>query len=133
MKRIYFLWTLLNSLFLIVFNLLFFVLADIESFKSSVWISFGFIHFAYFVLLLTPVLVRKSKVETDYRKPLYLITGAYFLIAFLVGITFILTSPETIKVTLTVQTILATLFLGWLLVHLLANEHTANSIAEREN
>ena len=133
MKRIYFLWTLLNSLFLIVFNLLFFVLADIESFKSSVWISFGFIHFAYFVLLLTPVLVRKSKVETDYRKPLYLITGAYFLIAFLEGITFILTSPETIKVTLTVQTILATLFLGWLLVHLLANEHTANSIAEREN
>lgn len=133
MNRINILWTLLNSLFLIVFNLLFFVLGDIESFKTSVWISFGFIHFAYFVLLLTPVLVRKSKVETDYRKPLYLITGAYFLIAFLVGITFILTSPETIKLTLTVQTILATLFLGWLLVHLLANEHTANSIAEREN
>lgn len=133
MKRINILWTLLNSLFLIVFNLLFFVLGDIESFKTSVWISYGFIHFAYFVLLLTPVLVRKSKVETDYRNPLYLITGAYFLIAFLVGITFILTSPETIQLTLTVQTILATLFLGWLLVHLLANEHTANSIAEREN
>lgn len=133
MKRIYILWTLLNSLFLIVFNLLFFLLGDIDSFNTSVWISYGFIHFAYFVLLLTPVLVRKSKVETDYRKPLYLITGAYFLITFLVGVTFILTSTEKIKVTLTVQTILAALFLGWLLVHLLANEHTANSIAEREN
>ena len=133
MKRINILWTILNALFLIVFNFLFFVLSDIESFNASVWISYGFIHFAYFVLLLTQLLVRKSKFETDYRKPLYLITGVYFLIAFIVGITFILTSPDTIKITLTVQTILAALFLGLLLVNLLANEHTANSIAERKN
>ena len=132
MKRVNILWTLLNSLFLIVFNLLFFVLGDVESFKTSVWISYGFIHFAYFVLLLTPLLVRKSKFEADYRRPLYFVAGTYFLIAFLVGITFILIASETVKITLIVQAVLAALFLGWLLVHLIANEHTANSIAERE-
>lgn len=132
MKWTNILWTLLRSLFLIVFNLLFFLLGDIVAFKASVWISYGFIHFSYFVLLITPLLVRKSKVEADYRRPLYLITGVYFLMAFLVGITFILIAPETFKVTLIVQTVLAALFWGWLLVHLIVNEHTANSIAERE-
>jgi len=132
MKRTNILWTLLNSLFLIVFNLLFFLLSDIEALKTSVWISYGFIHFSYFVLLITPLLVRQSKVETNYRRPLYLITGAYFLIAFLVGITFIIIAHETFKVALIVQTVLATLFLAWMLVHLIVNEHTAKSIAERE-
>ena len=132
MKRNNILWTLFNSLFLIVFNLLFFVIGDIGSLTTSVWISYCFIHFAYFVLLLTPLLVRKSKVEADYRRPLYFVTGTYFLIAFFVGITFILLASETFKVTLTVQTVLAALFLSWLLVHLIANEHTANSIAKRE-
>jgi uncharacterized membrane protein len=115
-----------------VFNLLFFVVGDIGSFTTSVWISYCFIHFAYFVLLLTPLLVRKSKVEADYRRPLYFITGTYFLIAFFVSITFIIIAPETFKTTLIVQTVLATLFLAWLLVHLIANEHTAKNTARRE-
>lgn len=133
MKRTNILWTLLNSLFLIVFNFLFFLLLDIEGFKTSVWISYGFIHFSYFVFLLTPLLIRKSKVETNYRRPLYFITGVYFLIAFIVGITFILITPETYKVTLIVQTVLATLFWGLILVQLIVNEYTAKSITETNN
>ena len=58
-----------------------FLLGNVESFTTSVWISYGFIHFAYFVLLFTPLLVRKSEVDTDYRRPLYLITGTFFLIS----------------------------------------------------
>lgn len=133
MKRISILWTLLNSLFLIVFNLLFFLLGNVESFTTSVWVSYGFIHFAYFVLLFTPLLVRKSEVETDYRRPLYLITGTYFLIEFIVGITFILIAPEKVKLTLIVQIILAGVFLGCLLTHLIANEYTANSHVKKMN
>ena len=133
MKRIIILWTLLNSLFLIVFNLLFFLLGNVESFTTSVWISYGFIHFAYFVLLFTPLLVRKSEVDTDYRRPLYLITGTYFLIEFIVGITFILIAPEKVKLTLIVQVILAAVFLGFLLTHLIANEYTANSHVKNMN
>ena len=131
MKRVNILWLLLDSLFLIVFNLLFFMLGNTGDAKTSVWISYGFIHFAYFVLLFTPLLVRKSSVEIDYRRPLYVVTSAYFLTALLVGVTLILIAPETVKVTIIIQVILATLFLGWLLIHLIANEHTADNAERR--
>ena len=133
MNRNSFLGLLMKSLFLIVFNLLFFMLGDVESLRISGWISCGFIHLAYFVFLLTPLLVRKSKAETDYRRPLYLVTGTYFLTEFIVGVTLILIAPETVKIAIILQTVLASLFLGWLLIHLIANEHTANNLVEKEN
>jgi hypothetical protein len=132
MKRVNILWLLLNSLFLIVFNLLFFMFGNIGDAKTSVWISYGFIHFAYFLLLLTPFMVRQSGVETDYRRPLYTVTTTYFLVELVAGVTLILISPETTKITIIIQVVLAAIFLGWLLVHLIANEHTAIAIEQRE-
>jgi hypothetical protein len=132
MKRVNILWLLLDSLFLMVFNLLFFMLGDAGDAKTSVWICYGFIHFAYFALLLTPLLVRKSGVGIDYRRPLYVVTSAYFLVELLVGVTLILIAPETVKVTIIIQAVLAALFLGWLLVYLIANEHTADNAERRE-
>ena len=132
MKRVNILWLLLNSLFLIVFNFLFFMLSDYENCNNSVWISYGFIHFSYILLLLTPFFARRGKVEYIYRRPPFFVTTTYFLIQLGVGITFILIAPETVKVALIVQVILAGLFLTWLLAHLIANEHTADSAERRE-
>ena len=132
MKRINILWLLLDSLFIIVFNLLFFMLGDAGNPQTSVWICYGFIHFAYFVLLLTPLLVRKGNTSTDYRRPLYVATTSYFLVELLVGVTLILIAPETVKVTIIIQVVLAAIFLGWLLMHLIANEHTADNIKRHE-
>jgi len=98
-----------------------------------VWISYGFIHFAYFFFLITPLLVCKgSSASTDYRRPLYVITSAYFLTTLLVGVTLILIAPETVKVTIIIQVVLTSLFLGCLLVYLIANEHTADNTERRE-
>jgi len=134
MKRVNILWLLLDSLFLIVFNLLFFMLGNTGDAKTSVWISYGFIHFAYLMLLVTPLLTRKgNNAVTDYRRPLYVVTSTYFLTALLVGVTLILIAPETVKVTIIIQVVLATLFLGWLLIHLIANEHTADNAERRES
>ena len=130
MKRVNILWLLLDSLFLIVFNLLFFMLGNAGDAKNSVWISYGFIHLAYLALLITPLLVRKSNVDVDYRRPLYTVTTSWFLVELLVGVTLILIAPETVKVAIIIQAVLAALFLGWLLIHLIANEHTAD-ISER--
>ena len=132
MKRVNILWLLLNSLFLIVFNLLFFMLGDAGNAKASVWISYGFIHFTYFMLLLTPYFVRHGSAEYMYRRPPYLVTTTWFLVTFVTGVTFILIAPETVKVTIIVQVILSALFLGWLLILLIANEHTADSVERRE-
>jgi hypothetical protein len=132
MKRANIYWLLLDSLFLIVFNLLFFMLGDIGDATTSVWISYGFIHFAYLAMLLTPLLVRRSSAEQDYRRPLYAITSGYFLIELLAGVTLILIAPETAKVTIIIQVILAALFLGYLLMHLIASEHTAENVERHE-
>ncbi|GHT67531.1 hypothetical protein AGMMS50239_30890 [Bacteroidia bacterium] len=132
MKRVNIYWLLLDSLFLIVFNLLFFMLGDSGDAKTSVWISYGFIHFAYLAMLLTPLLVRRSSAEQDYGRPLYVITSAYFLTELVAGVTLILIAPETVKVTIIIQAVLAAVFIGWLLVHLIANEHTAAATVQRE-
>ena len=133
MKRVNVIWFLLNSLFLIVFNLLFFTIGNAFTYNTSVWISYGFIHFAYFTLLLTPLFVRKSSEAHIYRRPLYLITTCYFLIELFIGVTLILLAPETTKITVIIQVILATLFLGLLLVNMIVNEHTADNIKRRES
>lgn len=132
MKRVNMLWLLLESLFVIVFNLIFFALVDGSDLKTSVWISYGFIHFAYLLLILTPLFIRKGKDTHLYRRPLYLITTSYFLVEFVAGIILILISPETIKTTIIIQTILVAIFLSSLLVVMIANEHTADSMKQRE-
>ena len=132
MKRVNILWLLLNSLFLIVFNLLFFMLGDAGNAKASVWISYGFIHFTYFMLLLTPYFVRRGSADYMYRRPPYLVTTTWFLVTFVTSVIIILIAPETVKVTIVVQVILSALFLGWLLILLIANEHTADSVERRE-
>ncbi|MCL1969721.1 MAG: hypothetical protein FWF65_09285 [Bacteroidetes bacterium] len=136
MKRLNILWLLLNSLFIIVFNLIFFLLGDVCAAESkipnSVWISYGFIHFAYFLFLATPLFVRKGKDSHTYDKPLYTITAAYFIVELIAGITLILVAPETVKATIIIQAVLAAAFIAWLLIYLIANEHTAASVEHRE-
>jgi hypothetical protein len=132
MKRVNIYWLLLDSLFLIVFNLLFFMLGNSGDAKTSVWISYGFIHFAYLAMLLTPLLVRRSSAEQDYGRPLYVVTSAYFFVELVAGVTLILIAPETTKVTIILQVVLATIFIGYLLIHLIANEHTAAATVQQE-
>jgi len=132
MKRVNILWLLLNSLFLIVFNMLFFLLGNAGNTKTSVWISYGFIHFAYFLFLATPLLVRKGKADYIYGRALYPITTAYFIVELITGVTLILIAPETVKVTIIVQVVLAAAFIGWLLVYLIADEHTAKNVEQHK-
>ena len=132
MKRVNILWLLLDSLFLIVFNFLFFLLGDAGNFTTSVWICYGFIHFSYILLLLIPLFIRRGSAEYIYRRPPFTVTTTYFLIELITGVTLILIAPETTKVTIIIQVILAAIFIAWLLIHLIANEHTADSVERRE-
>lgn len=125
------LWLLFDLLFLIFFNVLFFVLGGTDH-PASVWISYGFIHFAYIMVLITPKLIRKSSSAAVFGFSLYTISSTYFLIAFLVGILFIMIRPESYKASLVVQIILVFFYLVILFSHLLANEHTADSVERHE-
>lgn len=131
MKKIKIFWYLLDSIFLVVFNLYFFLLKGTDN-PTSVWISFASIHFAYLMLLITPFLVRKGSVSADYGRPLFVIITSYYFLALIVGVVFIALSPESITVSLLVQITIVAIFAILLLTNLIANEHTADNVERHE-
>lgn len=131
MKKKMLLWILLDSVFLIVFNTVFFVAGGV-SHPASVWISYGFIHFAYFMVMLTPLLIRKSSSSAVFGFSIYTISSVYFLTELIIGIVFIFLKQESYKPALIVQIIVAGLYAIMLIAHLIANESTADSIQKQE-
>ena len=88
-------------------NVCFFVLLGgakdrgIEGIPPSVWVSYGFIHFSYVLLLCTPLMVRRgNKAVADYARPLYVGTWTYFLVTLVVNLAFILVSLNSTLVQL---------------------------------
>lgn len=125
------LWILLDFVFLIVFNMVFFVMGGAQH-PASVWISYGFIHFAYIMLVITPFLIRKSSSDAVFGFSLYSISSAYFIAAFIVGVIFIAVHPENYKWSLIVQVVIAGFYAIMLISNMIANEHTADSIERHE-
>lgn len=125
------LWILLDLIFLVVFNTVFFVAGGTDH-TASVWISYGFIHFAYLMVLVTPFLIRKSSSAAVFGFSLYSISSTYFLLEFVVGLIFVFMKSESYKASLIVQVIVAGIYAVLLLSHLIANEHTADSVERHE-
>lgn len=122
---------LLDLVFLVVFNVVFFVAGGTQH-PVSVWISYGFIHFAYIMLLVTPFLVRKSSSAAVFGFSLYSISSTYFFVTLITGIVFIAMRLDTYKASLLVQVVIAGVYAIMLLSNMIANEHTADSIERHE-
>ncbi len=125
------LWILLDLVFLIVFNTVFFVAGGTDH-NVSVWISYGFIHLSYLLLIIAPFLIRKSSSAAVFGFSLYSISSTYFLLEFIVGVIFCLINMESYKPALIVQIIIAGFYAIMLISHLIANESTADSIEKHE-
>ena len=122
---------MLDVVFLIVFNAMFFILGGTDH-RASVWISYGFIHFAYLMLLATPLLVRKGQSSAVRSFSLFSISSTYLLTEFITGVVFILVSPESYKAALLVQLCLAGIYALLLISNMLANEGTAEAEEKRQ-
>lgn len=130
-KKVNLLWIIMDLIFLAVFNTLFFLLGGTDH-NTSVWLSFGFIHFSYFMLLLTPFLIRKGKNSAILGFPLYYISSVYFFTELLTGVIFILVSAKEYAISLVVQLIIASIYAVLLISNMIANEHTADSEMKHE-
>ena len=131
MGKINILWIFLDLVFLVWFNMVFFIAGGIYH-PASVWISYGFIHFAYMMLLATSFFIRKSSNAVIFRFSLYAISSMYFFVAFIVGIVFVIMHPESYKASLIIQVVIAGGDAIILLSNMLANENTAESIERHE-
>lgn len=126
-----FMWYLLDSIFVIVFNLFFFLLGGVQH-CASVWFSYVMIHLSYGVVLATPYLIAKGSSSTDYGRPVYVGTVAYFFVEFLIGLIFILAKPQTMTAPILVQVSILAVFAVYVLANLIANEHTAENVERHE-
>ncbi len=131
MKKKAVLYILLDLVFLIVFNAVFFLLGGAEH-KTSVWLSYGFIHFAYLLVLLTPVLCGRRGKDTVMRMPIYTVSACYFFAAFIAGLVFIFLKPNQIKISLVIQIVIAGIYAAVLLVNLIANADTEEQAKRQE-
>lgn len=131
MKKINVLWTILYLVFLIVFNLIFYMAGGTDH-PASVWISYFFIHFAYVMLVCTPFLVKKGREAAVFGFSLSSISAGYFLVEFIVGLIFIFVAPEGIKTTVIVQVIIAAIYAVALLSNMIANEYTGAAVERHE-
>lgn len=125
------LWALLDLVFLAVFNTVFFMLGGTEH-PTSVWISYGFIHFAYLMILVTPFLIRKSSSAAIFGFSIYSISSTYFFVEFIAGLIFIFMRSDSLKASLVTQVIIAGIYAIILLSNLIANEHTADAVEKKE-
>lgn len=123
----------LFSLFLIVFNFLFFLLGDDSVRNASLWISYGFIHFSYVIFVLSIFMTKKSSGENAYGAPTVYITWKYFVIEFFVGLLFIWINFDGIWLALSTQILLAACAITMWMIHLLANEYTGNSLRVQQH
>ena len=111
---------------------MFFALGGFDR-NASVWISYGFIHFAYFMLLLTPKLIHGEKKWTELGFPIYAMSSAYFFVEFFVGVLFILIALNGYMAALLIQIFLAGLYGIALMSYMIANEYTSTATEERQN
>ena len=120
------------SIFLIIFNLLFFLFVNIENYHNSLWISYGFIHFSYLIFVLSIFINKKGSGSNGYSASTIFITWKYFVLELIVGSAFVFLNLESITIALSSQAILAAIFIILWLSNLLANEHTADSMTRQE-
>ncbi len=115
---------ILDSIFVIIFNVVFFVLGGSDH-TASVWISYGFIHFAYLMVILTPALTHKTKSASVFGLVISTISTIYFLVELAIGLIFIILAFEAYKFILVLQIVIALVYIFCLVAALLSNEHTA--------
>lgn len=124
---------IIGLIFLIVFNVLFFLLGGTER-SDTEWVCYGFIHAAYLCLLVTPLFCNAGKGETVLSASLYLRALFYFFTELVIGLGFIwynAYNPIPIVWPAIIQGILLAVFLILQLMSVLANDATKASLAKQ--
>ncbi len=126
-----FLATSLSLVFLVLFNAVFFIIGGAEH-TASVWIAYAFIHFAYIMFIATPAFAGKSRNRAMFGFTISAISSLYFVVEFIVGLLFIIIGGNGYKASLIIQLLIAGIYAAFLISTLLANEHTAESVARQK-
>lgn len=121
---------LLQLVFVVIFNVIFFLLGNIDS-PFSVWFSYGFIMFSYLMVIITQFMIRPSK-NAVLGLFIYLISTVYFITELVIGIVFVFMKLEAWKIPFAIQLVIFGIYLVILIFSMMSNENTINN-TERQS
>lgn len=137
MKKRTILTIILDSVFVVAFNALFFLHGGAHS-AVSAWVCYGFLHFAYLMVLVTPLMESKGKTASLSRLTTYSISLSYFAINFVFAL-FIFFYRDSIGIirfgfatVVSVEIILTVLYIIILATNLLTNDTIAKKQAAHD-
>ncbi len=131
MKKSKLLRYLIHLIVLLVFNIFYFGIWGTQH-PTSAWIAYGFIHFSYIMLIITPLITEKGKDYATYAQSMYAISSTYFIVEFVVGVVFIIWAPEGYKFSLFSQVAIVAIYLVILFSNMIADEHTAKAVEKHQ-
>lgn len=114
-------------IFLIVFNLLYFLIGGTEQTTVN-WLSYGFINGAYLWLLATPVFSSRLSGMTVLSGTLYLTASFYFYIELITGLVIMWIQPESFAWPLAIQSTIMGIFIIVQCMNVVSNSNTEESI-----
>lgn len=123
--------TILYSVFLVAFNALFFINAGFNH-ALSIRICYGFLHFAYLMVLITPFIEAKGKTAYLSKLTTYSISFLYFIIEFIFTLVIFYSEYTGVKTVISVEIFITAIYVSVLLINLLANDATANKQVRRD-
>ena len=125
------LFTILNTIFLIIFNVFFFSLVGVTSF-AAIWVAYGFIHASYVLLLLTPILTKKNPEASLFNLSIATISFGYFLIEFVLDVVFIFTGFVNVLPVVLANIAITGVYLAILISIILTADSTSKHTQRRE-
>ena len=114
---------LLKTIFIIAFNVLFFLNVEFKQ-SPSVWICYGFVHFAYLMIILIQFIETNEYIS---KTTSYTVSIIYFVVELVFSLIIFIPKVEiTTKVTLSIQVIITAIYLFLFIINLLANDTISN-------
>jgi hypothetical protein len=108
-KKKLILWTLLDVVFFVVFNILFFVLGGFKQ-HASIWVSAIFLLVAFVFSIATHFLMKKTSNKKILGSPYYIVSSGYFRLECVIAAIFLIVRTGSFKVAMVAQLLLLALY-----------------------
>lgn len=123
---------ILDSVFIVTFNVLFFLNGGTQH-VAAVWTAYGFLHFAYLMVLITPLIASKGSTAVLSKTTTYTISLLFFIVELLFAIVTFITKTERVKMVISIETVLCAIYVIILVINLLADDSIANKQKRHES
>jgi hypothetical protein len=122
---------LIPLILIAVFNVFFFVLTGPER-QAAIWISYAFIHLAFLLFVLTPLMTKKSSARTLFGLSAGVVSFVYFILTVAAGIVFMILNFKSVTIPLLTHVALLAVYLIALFSVLLSHEQVGEQLQRQE-